>query len=189
MAEYQILHDEPRYKVDQWRNEMLFRRQDALGNLRGMRREMRQLLVDLARAMCARFPEELAGYFEAKWLKEGCLVIELLRHRGRMQSPEPMFGIDELVDDALTTMVPPVGLRDELRKLAAGLTDQFAAMKRSHQHLDLTQIRFRTRWLNTRCFVVEVVHHGRPLGPRDVGWDNGNLDAGRSEPAGAARHA
>src|SRR5213592_64560 len=101
MAEYNVLHQEPRYKVDSFVNEVLGRTKDVLAE---MADELERLLKDLVeqfkkfqadRYLLTLDDIKVAGMH---WNKDGYLWIEL-QTRSPLQDddPQPHQIVDEFV--------------------------------------------------------------------------------------------
>ena len=177
MAEYSVLSSEPRYKVDEFVEELI-------GRARLVITEMKPALEQLLQSMVQQFEllhgDDLAFDFKAlrfqqiRWVKEGRLVIGFETvHRVVEDEPEKLHheAVDTFVDDVVGRYVP-VELADELKQFLRGMVMQLALLKKHQLGLDLTELRFGpARWhgdLQTGSMIIDFLYNRQPFGPQLV---------------------
>ncbi len=176
MAEYEVLHAEPRHRVDEFVDELL-------GRARLVVVAMGPALERLLREMVGQFQTFQARHylltlervrFEwVRWTRDGHLVIEFVADGVAAPPADPALRhqvVDAFVDDVVGRAVPEA-LRGEFSQFVRGMVHQFAVLKKHALALDLDAVAFdRIEWLTDRQLTIRMTHHGQALLPREVGW-------------------
>jgi len=182
MSEYQVLAAEPRYKVDEFVDEVI-------GLARLVIAEMGVSLEALLKDMIEQFAifkerHYLITFDDVRfnWIRwihgTGQLVIEF----GVGTHPEEELlprheVVDAFIDDVITrTMLTPtmpitsITLRNEFSTFLRGMIAQFSVLKK-HTDIILRDIRFeRIRWATDRQLVIQLSYQGRPFTPQEARW-------------------
>jgi hypothetical protein len=173
LAEYQVLHQEPRHRVDEFVDEVVERRKATID-------AMRPALESLVRNFCDQFESlkqaapalHMRGvvFAETKWSKEGRLVVEFGYDPQKDHDLGPRYHVDELVREIVEKNGKLVVLFDELSQFVGMMVDQFMLLKKTHLAIDLTAITFDDmRWLN-QALIFDINLHGKPFVPREARW-------------------
>lgn len=165
MAELEVLHAEPRHKVEAFAREMLGRRHATI-------QQMRDSLTSLVTGICESFEKikvqipamdlNQVIFAETKWTKDGYLDISI--GYGQMPDGEARYHIDELVMDIINRNNRLMGIRDELAQYISGMVDQFSVLKDRHPLIHLNGITFTDfKWMDGHLF-FQIRHHGHVWG-------------------------
>jgi hypothetical protein len=175
MAELQILHSEPRYKVETFVDEAVERSRQVVA-------QTGPALEGLLRDMVATFQAFREAHYLItldrvrfqwiRWTPTGEILIVFGLGPTMVDKDMPAHeAVDGFVDAAVAWYVPDE-LRGEFRGFVRAMVMQFAMLKKWHLDLDLEAIRFdRPRWHGDRTLVIGMRHRGRPLGHREARWD------------------
>jgi len=174
MSEYQVLAAEPRYKVDEFVDEVI-------GLARLVIAEMGVSLEALLKDMIEQFAIFKDQHYLItldgvrfnwiRWIHEtGQLVIEF----GVGAHPEeellPRHEVIDTFIDGVIVRTTPIGLRNEFSTFLRGMIAQFSVLKK-HTDIILRDIRFeRIRWATTRQLVIQLSYQGRPFTPQEARW-------------------
>lgn len=169
MSEFEVLHDEPRYKVDSFVNEILGRTKDVIAE---MSEELERLLRDLVDQF-KKYQEDhyLLGLDHVKvkemtWTKDGHLSLSLHIPGGRFKDDDvqPHQVVDEFVASVVAKFVP-LSIQRECSHFLRGMIMQFAALKKT-QGINLRLIKFSSfRWVSMAKFVSLMTLDGKPYTP------------------------
>lgn len=171
MAETEVLHREPRYKIAEWRDEIL-------GRWELVERDLHDELIKLLEVLAAEMVKltevnnELTGRIGSiDWLKgSGKLIIRLSKDRAT-GTPRDRHQIDEWVDAAVSAWADAVPelIRREMAEFIRGVVTQLAIITKSNPSLTLRQITFdRPHAWGEDCVVIGILHAKRPLLPHDA---------------------
>lgn len=173
MSEYEVLHAEPRYQVDDFVDEVLWRTRNVIAEM-GMKFE--NLLRDMMRQFDAyrqrNYLIVLDGvhFAQTRWMTDGTVRVdfaigahktddEFLRHAV----------IDEFVDSIVQRYVP-TALRNEFSGFFRTMVTQFAALKK-HSTMLLSGFTFDdVQWASESQLSFTVRYHGSPFIPSMVRW-------------------
>lgn len=169
MAELEVLHAEPRYKVEAFAAEMLGRRH---ATIQLMRDSLRSLVVGI----CESFEKiklqipamdlNQVIFAETKWTKEGYLDISI--GYGQIPDGEARYHIDELVMEIIDRNNRLMGIRDEMAQYISGMVDQFSVLKDRHPLCDLKGVTFTDfKWMDGHL-LFQIRHHGHVWGCHEV---------------------
>jgi hypothetical protein len=171
MAETEVLHQEPRYKIAQWVDEILGRWELVERDLHG---ELKQLLEVLA-AEVVKLTEvntDLTGRIGSiEWLKgSGKLLIRLSKERVA-STPRERHQVDDWVDAAVAAWkdAVPELIRRELAEFIRGVVTQLALITKHNPSITLRGITFeRPHAWGEDCVIIGILHAKRPLLPHDA---------------------
>lgn len=176
MAEYEVLHQEPRHRVDEFVDEMLGRARLTVAAMGPAFERLLREMVAQFQAFQARhylLTLERVRFEWMRWTRDGHLVIEFTPDGLAAPPADPPLRhqvVDAFVDDVVGRAVPDA-LRGEFSQFVRGMVQQFALLKKHALALDLGAVEFdRLEWLTDRQLAIRMTHHGQPLVPRDVGW-------------------
>jgi len=174
VSENQVLHGDPRHQVEDFRKEVLGRAALVVGEMGcQLERVVRRTMECLAEFKSGLLLVGFKGIQVQKttWTLDG--VIEVTFSVDRPVPPDPdlyHLVVDAFVDDVLSASDVPAELRRELGGMVRGLATQFAVLKK-HNMLDLRRVTFEDfRWVEFNVLAFNVLHDGKRLRPRDVGW-------------------
>jgi len=165
MAELEVLHSEPRHKVEAFAAEMLGRRHATI-------QSMRESLKSLVTGICEQFEKiklqiprmdlNQVVFAETKWTKEGYLDISI--GYGQMPDGEARYHVDELVMEIVERNARLMGIRDELAQYISGMVDQFSVLKDRYPLADLKGVMFTDfKWMDGHL-LFQIRHHGQIWG-------------------------
>jgi hypothetical protein len=173
MAEYEVLHGEPRYKVDTLVGEVLERTRRVITEmgprLEGLLRDMiEQFHSFRARNYLITFDD--VHFAQARHMQDGHILIDFLIGE---HEPAPDFlrhaVIDAWVDDVVQRHVPE-SLRNEFSGFMRGTITQFAALTK-HAPVSLRAFTFdRIEWAGERTLSIAIKYRGEPFTPQTVRW-------------------
>lgn len=182
MAEPQVLAGEPGYLVRDLVQEVIGRRQQTIQEMRGA---LRRLATDLVRTIMAIKDEkswidlDRANVEKVEWADaDGSLIVTLdlpgMLFVAGKTDPDKVpqrYHVDEFVAEVFAGTLEAAPLTYEIAQFIAGLVDQFSAMKKHTQNLDLGRVTFEnTRWIGDDRLAFSIRHGGLPLLPQQVRW-------------------
>lgn len=173
MSEYGILHDEARYRVDGFVDEVLWRTRNVITEM-GFKFEA--LLRDMMRQFDAyqqrNYLVVLDGvhFAQTRWMTDGTVRIDFAigshADAGDFMRHEV---IDAFVDTVVQRYVPRA-LRDEFSAFIRTMITQFAALKK-HSSLLLSGFTFGdVEWASESQLAFTIRYHGEPFIPSMVRW-------------------
>ena len=175
MSELQVLHAEPRYKVENFARELEDRTRDVV-HIMGFQFEtlLRRVVDALDQFKIANLLITLADvhFTGIGWQRDGRLLLTFaavqLPHNG--DDVPRHLDVERFVTDVVGRAVPDA-FRDECTNFIRGLVFQFALI-RKHTTISLRAIKFKhAEWINANQLAVMILYHNRPLAPRDVRID------------------
>ena len=183
MSEYQILHAEPRYKVDDFVDEVL-------GRWELVERELHSQLLFLVRGLAesilklAEGNPRINGRIDSiAWLEDGKLLICLATDGTDYAAEREPHQLDRYVNSALEAWPKvPVGLRREIADLLRGFVTQLGVIAKHNPAVRLRRITFgmpqlgqsehaRRRSRGDDKIEIQLFHEDRPFGPREARWN------------------
>ncbi len=171
-----VLNGEPEHKIREFADEVLGRAHLVIQDMgHEIDRLARRLLDLLDHVRYEHLMITLSGvrFHQTRWLTDG--QIEILFTIDVPQPPDPeLFHavIDPFVDDVCEGLDVPADVRAELAGFVKRMAMQFAVIKRHAADVDLRRITFDDfAWAGARTLRFKIKHAGRPLLPRDIGWD------------------
>ena len=180
MAEYGILHQEPRYKVDDFAAEVLGRREATIQKMHG---ELKLLATSLIRAITSIKADkpwmelDRVHVDQIQWAPDGTLVLMMdlpgiLVLAGKEHGDaEPMYHVDEFVAELMMHDHAAEPLTYEIAQMIAALVDQFSALAKHKPAFALEDVAFENvRWLEGSRLALDMTYRGRALTPETARW-------------------
>jgi len=182
MAAPQVLAGESGYLIRGLVDEIIGRRQ---ATIQAMRPALRRLATDLVRTIVAIKDEQSwidldrANVRKVEWADaDGSLIVHLdlpgilfVANKTDPDKAPPRYHVDEFVAEVFVGALEARPLTYEVAQFIAGLVDQFSAMKKHTQTLDLACVTFEnTRWIGDDRIAFSIRHGGLPLLPQQVRW-------------------
>lgn len=167
MAEFSVLHDEPRHKVVDFATEILERRRTVIQEMRPQLSALIEGLLKAFSAMKQKDPLlDLARLRveEVKWTKDGRLAL-WLSTMGLLDSiTSDRYYIDNLVAELVDKDQHMNPCSGEIAQFMSAMIDQFGFYKKHNVDFDLTEVRFsEMRWIDGRL-VFDMTYRGEPFG-------------------------
>jgi len=174
MAEFSVLHGEPRYKVDSFVTELVGRRQETI---QLMRPALLKLLgafaeqMDMLRLSYLGLDLTILRFNQPTWTKDGKLLLSFQQQARPADEVAERYHVDDLVVEILAREPHLAPMQDELSQFFSAFVDQFSVL-RKHYGLDLTRVTFpNLRWLTNGMLECSILYDGKPLAPRRAGLD------------------
>lgn len=173
MGAYQVLHSEPRYKVDNFVSEIVGRRQETIQLMRPQLMKFLTVFaeqIDMLRLSYLGLDLTILKFRQPTWTRAGVLVLTFQQIEQAPETPEPRYHVDEVVNEVFDHEPRLAPMKEEVSQFLAAFIDQFSVM-RKHGLIDLTNVTFPgVRWAPDGALLCDIVYDGRPMGPQDVRW-------------------
>ncbi len=172
MSEFQVLHGEPRHKVNDFVDEVLGRWQQVETDLHT---ELVQLIQRLADSMLKlkEGNKAVTGRIERiAWLENGKLMIRLATDGLRYAAERENHQLDRYVNKALEAWPTATKeIRQEIADLLRGFVTQLGVIAKHNPSVRLRRIAFGApqAWGDDVLF-VQLLHEDRPFGPLEARW-------------------
>lgn len=174
MAEYEVLHSEPRYKVDSLAEEIT-------GRFRRVLDEMGPRLVGLIQNLCVsvgtfRESQYLITFdqiriVDSRWLAQDGKLMLTFALGDKIAEREVEFRhklVDNFVEDTIGTHVPET-FRDECSDFLRAMIFQFSMIAKHALSVSLRSITFDApEWINDRQMLIGMRLDGHAFTPREA---------------------
>src|SRR5258708_1275573 len=172
MAEYGVLHQEPRYKVDNFVDELMGRSREVIAIVGP---EIKRLVISMIEQFtafkCAHYLITLDNvrFVNTMWMQDsGKLVLTF----GMGSKPADRDMPKHLIVDTFVTELVrdsvPESFRDEMAGFVRALVWQFSLIKK-HALIDLSKFPFTTpQWINDRELIIGLLYNGKPYTPKQA---------------------
>ncbi len=158
VADAGILFSEPRYKIDEFVDEIAERRATIQRDLRDQLERLRYTLLEQFARRVAVGALGRVGFGTPRWTPDGRLIIDTWLS----DVPTHTRSVGEIMGQ----------VREQLDTLTRGLVDQVAMLKKHALLFEPRHLRFGTpRWQLDGTVVMDLRYRGRPFQPHhDVRW-------------------
>lgn len=173
MADLEVLHQESRYKVTSFADEIKDRRRLTIQSMRPALQALLVGLCDYLEGMkddIAALEYDRVVLAQSIWTPDGRFVIEFGYQPRQSADPNARDHVDELILDIVRHNSRLLPLFDEFARFCAALVDQFSALKKTHTHVNLDKITFTNPRGLDKDLIFDLKHEGKPFSHREVRW-------------------